>query len=179
MSRQGSKGLGVRYTITDCPLGRLLVAATPKGICTIKLGDDDVALEAALLKAYPAAEMNPNDAKLKPWVEALLRYMRGEQPSLDLPLDVQATAFQQRVWKLLQTIPYGSTRSYGQIARALQRPHAARAVARACAANPVALIVPCHRVVRNDGRLGGYQWGTHRKQALLEQEQKGLEGKIR
>lgn len=169
--RQGGRGAQIRYTVTDSPLGRLLVAATDKGVCAVSLGNNDAQLEAALHKEYPAAEVDQDETGLlKESVTALLRYLEGERPNLDLPLDVQATAFQWRVWQALQQIPYGRTASYSEVARSLGRPKSARAVARACASNPVALVVPCHRVVREDGTLGGYRWGLERKRRLLEQE---------
>jgi AraC family transcriptional regulator, regulatory protein of adaptative response / methylated-DNA-[protein]-cysteine methyltransferase len=170
--RQGGKNMRIGYTIVDCPLGRLLIAATAKGICAICLGDEDAALETALFNEYPAAEIQCDGVELSQWVGALLRHLRGQEPQLDLPIDVQATAFQWRVWQALRAIPYGSTRSYGEIAEALGDAKAARAVARACATNPVALVVPCHRVIREDGGLGGYRWGMERKRQLLEQEAK-------
>ena len=160
----------IQYTIGDCPLGCLLVAATERGISAVNVGDSDTALEAALQKEYFAAKIHRNDANLKPWVGTLLRHLKGQQPHLDLPVDVQATAFQWRVWEALRKIPYGQTRSYSEIARAIGHPRATRAVARACATNPVPIVIPCHRVVRADGGLGGYGLGIERKQALLEQE---------
>ena len=168
--RQGGKSMHIGYTIVDCPLGRLLIAATEKGICAICLGDSDADLETALLSEYPAAEIQRDGVELSQWVSTLLNHLNGQQPQLDLPIDVQATAFQWRVWQALRGIPYGSTRSYSQVAQALGDPKAARAVARACASNPVAIVVPCHRVVREDGELGGYRWGLQRKQRLLAQE---------
>jgi AraC family transcriptional regulator of adaptative response/methylated-DNA-[protein]-cysteine methyltransferase len=168
--RRGGKGVRINYTIAGCSLGRLLVAGTEKGVCSVRLGDSDAALEANLLSEYPAAGVNRDDEALSEWVEQLLSHLNGEQPHLDLPLDVQATAFQWNVWEKLREIPYGSTRSYSEIARAMGRPTATRAVARACAANPVALVIPCHRVVREDKSLGGYRWGIERKQALLKRE---------
>jgi AraC family transcriptional regulator of adaptative response/methylated-DNA-[protein]-cysteine methyltransferase len=168
--RQGGKGMRIGYTIVDCPLGRLLIAATEKGICAICLGDEDAVLETALFNEYPAAEIQRNGVELSQWVGVLLRHLSGQELQLDLPIDVQATAFQWRVWQALRAIPYGSTRSYGEVAEALGDAKAARAVARACASNPVALVVPCHRVVREDGGLGGYRWGMERKRQLLEQE---------
>ena len=170
--RRGGPGMHIDYTIVDCPLGRLLVAATAKGICAVSLGDDDTVLEAALFSEYPAAEINRDgdEVNLSQWVNALVSHLNGQHPHIDLPLDVQATAFQWRVWQELQAIPYGSTRSYSQVAQALGQPRATRAVARACATNPVPLVVPCHRVVREDGTLGGYRWGLERKQQLLAQE---------
>lgn len=168
--RRGGKGTRIGYTTARCSLGWLLVAATDKGVCAVRLGDSDVALEADLLSEYPAADVQRDDAALNRWVELLLNHLEGARPHLDLPLDVQATAFQWSVWEKLREIPYGSTRSYGEIARAIGRPTATRAVARAIATNPVALVVPCHRVIREDRSLGGYRWGVERKQALLERE---------
>jgi AraC family transcriptional regulator of adaptative response/methylated-DNA-[protein]-cysteine methyltransferase len=168
--RRGGKGVRINYTIAACSLGRLLVAGTEKGVCSVRLGDSDAVLEANLLSEYPAADVNRDDEALSEWVEQLLSHLNGERPHLDLPLDVQATAFQWSVWEKLREIPYGSTRSYGDIARAMGRPTATRAVARACATNPVALVIPCHRVVREDKSLGGYRWGIERKQTLLEHE---------
>ncbi len=170
--RRGGPGMHIHYTIVDCPLGRLLVAATAKGICAVSLGDDDTVLESALFSEYPAAEINRDGdgINLGQWVNALMSHLNGQQPHIDLPLDVQATAFQRRVWQELQAIPYGSTRSYSEVARALGQPKATRAVAHACATNPVPLVIPCHRVVREDGTLGGYRWGLERKQQLLAQE---------
>jgi AraC family transcriptional regulator of adaptative response/methylated-DNA-[protein]-cysteine methyltransferase len=176
--RRGGLGARIAYTIVASPLGRLLVAATARGVGFVSLGDDDAALAAALAHEYPAAEiMRAGDAAatgsepdLRAWVGAILSHLGGRQPHLDLPLDVLATAFQWRVWEALRDISYGSTRSYGGVAAALGQPGAARAVARACAANPVALVIPCHRVVGEDGELRGYRWGAERKRALLAQE---------
>jgi len=160
----------IRYTIADSPLGRLLVAATDRGLCAVNLGESDQALEEALRREYPDARRDRDDAGLGKWVENLVRHLDGDRPDADLPLDVQATAFQRRVWAELQRIPRGSTRTYREIAEALGHPKAARAVARACATNRVALVIPCHRVVRGDGGIGGYRWGEGRKQALLDRE---------
>jgi len=168
--RRGGQEMHIGYTIVDCPLGRLLVAATEKGICAVSLGDVDTELESALWSEYPAARIEHDGTELSQWVKALLDYLNDEQPHLDLPVDVQATAFQWRVWEILCTIPYGSTRSYSAIAQDLGNPKAARAVAHACATNPVPLVIPCHRVVREDGTLGGYRWGLERKQRLLAKE---------
>jgi AraC family transcriptional regulator of adaptative response/methylated-DNA-[protein]-cysteine methyltransferase len=169
--KRGGCGMRIGYTVVASPLGRLLVAATERGICAVSLGDQDVALEDALRREYPNAEIERADSGLNGWVLAILRHLRGEQPCLDLPLDVQATAFQWRVWQELRAIPAGKTLSYGAIAQALGQPTAARAVARACATNPAAIAIPCHRVVREDGDLGGYRWGLERKRSLLAQEQ--------
>ena len=168
--RRGGKELKIMYAIVACPLGRLLVAGTVKGICAVRLGDSDETLEADLVNEFSAAEVIRNDTRLSGWVKELLSHLEGKQPHLDLPLDVQATAFQWSVWQKLCEIPYGSTRSYSEVARAMGRPSATRAVARACATNPVALVIPCHRVVREDKSLGGYRWGIERKKALLKQE---------
>ena len=168
--RRGGKSAHIGNTIVDCPLGRLLIAATEKGICSICLGNSDADLETALFSEYPAAEIQRDGVELSQWVNTLLNHLNGQQPQLDLPIDVQATAFQWQVWEKLRAIPYGSTRSYGEIAQELGDPKAARAVARACATNPVAIVVPCHRVVREDGSLGGYRWGLERKRQLLAQE---------
>lgn len=168
--RRGGKGTHINYTIVGCSLGRLLVAATEKGVCTVRLGDSDRALESDLLSEYQAADVKRDAQGLTPWVEQLLNHLDGKRPHLELPLDVQATAFQWTVWEKLREIPYGATRSYSEIARAIGRPAATRAVARACATNPVALVIPCHRVVREDKSLGGYRWGLERKKALLANE---------
>jgi AraC family transcriptional regulator of adaptative response/methylated-DNA-[protein]-cysteine methyltransferase len=176
--QRGGRHMQIRYTVVSCPLGRLLLAGTEHGICAVYLGDSEHALEATLRCEYPAAEISHGYGNLLPWVNEVLNHLAGRQPYLDLPLDVQATAFQRRVWQELQAIPYGSTRTYRDIARALGQPKAARAVARACATNPVSVIIPCHRVVREDGGLGGYRWGLRRKEELLARERKtaGLNG---
>jgi AraC family transcriptional regulator of adaptative response/methylated-DNA-[protein]-cysteine methyltransferase len=175
--RHGGRDVAIRYTAADCPLGRLLLAATERGVCAVYLGDADVALEAELKREYPAARVARDDEGLRGWLGELLDHLGGEQPHLELPLDVRATAFQWRVWQELRAIPYGSTRTYREVAEALGRPTAARAVARACATNPVSVLIPCHRVVRGDGELGGYRWGLGRKQALLEREKAGADGR--
>ena len=168
--RNGGQGVDIHYTIADCALGRLLVAATAKGICFVSLGDDDAALERALQDEYPAATLQRDGPQLAQWTRAIVDYAGGQRTQLRLPLDVQATEFQLRVWHALQQIPYGSTRTYAEVARGLGNPKANRAVAHACATNPVSLVVPCHRVVRADGGLGGYRWGLERKRKLLAQE---------
>ncbi|MFZ0977824.1 MAG: bifunctional DNA-binding transcriptional regulator/O6-methylguanine-DNA methyltransferase Ada [Candidatus Acidiferrales bacterium] len=171
--RRGGEGMHIDYTIVDSPLGRLLVGATDRGISALYLGESDAALRTAIEKEYPRAELRRDDDgpdSLGEWVEKILAHLRGQKPHLDLPTDVQATAFQRRVWEELRRIPYGTTRTYTQVARAIGNPAAVRAVARACATNPVSVVVPCHRVVREDGNLAGYRWGIGRKQALLEHE---------
>ncbi len=169
--RRGGKGMHINYTLVDCSLGRLLVAITERGVCATSLGNSDAELVGALLEEYPAAEFYRDDINLSMWVQNLLDHLNGKQIHLDLPLDFQATAFQWRVWEELQAIPYGSTRSYSEIAQAIGHPKAVRAVARACATNPVSLVIPCHRVIRGDGSLGGYRWGLERKQVLIQEEQ--------
>lgn len=178
---RGGAGMDIRYTMVDSPLGRLLVAATDRGISALYLGESDAALRAALRKEYPAARLTAEngsagrrreDGSLGERVGKILAHLRGQEPHLDLPTDVQGTAFQRRVWEELRKIPYGATKTYTEVARAIGRPQAIRAVARACATNPVSVVVPCHRVVRRDGSLAGYRWGISRKQALLEHEGK-------
>ncbi len=168
--RQGGAGMRIQFTIVSSPLGRLLVGATHRGISALYLGKDDAALQAALRKEYPRAEISRDRNGLEGWVEKILEHLRGREPNLDLPTDVQATAFQRRVWEELRKIPYGTTRTYSQVARAIGKPKAIRAVARACATNPVSVVVPCHRVVRQDGDVAGYRWGVELKQSLLKQE---------
>ena len=168
--RQGGAGMTIHFTIAGSPLGRLLVAATERGISALYLGESDARLESALHKEYPRAEIRRDRNGLDGWLKKILLHLKGSEPHLDLPTDVQATAFQRRVWEELRRIPYGATRTYSQVARAIGRPSAVRAVARACATNPVSVVVPCHRVVREDGNLAGYRWGLQRKRALLEYE---------
>lgn len=167
--RKGGRGMQLRYAVAASPLGRLLVAATERGIAAVSLGESEAALEDALRAEYPAATVERDDVALAPRVRAVLDRLAGSGGP-ELPLDINATAFQWRVWQELLRIPAGATRSYGEVARALGRPSAARAVARACASNPVALVIPCHRVVASDGSLGGYRWGAERKKRLLERE---------
>ncbi len=167
---RGGKGAQIAFAVAPCALDFLLVAATKKGVCSVTLGDSPPLLEAALRAEFPLAQIEEDTARLQPALESLLRFVAGEAPHLDLPLDVQATAFQRRVWKILRDIAPGQTRSYAQVAAMMGAPQAARAVARACASNPVALVVPCHRVVRGDGSLSGYRWGVKRKKRLLAEE---------
>ncbi|MGA8145223.1 MAG: bifunctional DNA-binding transcriptional regulator/O6-methylguanine-DNA methyltransferase Ada [Candidatus Acidiferrales bacterium] len=175
--RQGGAGMRVNYTIVESPLGRLLVGATDRGISALYLGESDAQLEAELQKEYPRAQIRRDRNGLEGSVSKILEHLRGREPNLDLPTDVQATAFQRRVWEELRRIPYGTTRTYSQVAQAIGNPAAIRAVARACATNPVSVVVPCHRVVRGDGNLAGYRWGLDRKRALLEHESANVEGK--
>ena len=168
--KKGGRGMEIVYTIEKCPLGRVLVAATTRGVSAVYLGDTEKPLECALHKEYPKAVIRQDASGLGPWVKPIIKHLSGGERRLDLPTDVEATAFQRRVWEELRKIPYGATRTYSQIARALGQPTASRAVARACATNPVSIVVPCHRVVREDGNLAGYRWGIGRKQALIDQE---------
>jgi len=148
----------------------MLVAATDKGICAIQFADSDDELNEGLKREFPFAARRRDDHAMGTWTMALLRQMQGQNLSDALPLDIRATAFQRRVWTKLQAIPFGKTRSYSEIAKSIGNPQARRAVARACATNPVAVAIPCHRVVREDGDMGGYRWGVERKQTLLELE---------
>ena len=185
--RRGGEGMRIDYTLAGSPLGRLLVGATDRGVSAVYLGESDAALRSALRKEYPRADLAPagrdrnsrRSGSLAVWVEKIVAHLRGQEPHLDLPTDVQATAFQQCVWKELRRIPYGATRTYAQVARAIGCPKAIRAVARACATNPVSVVVPCHRVVREDGSLAGYRWGIDRKRALLAKEASGAKPKAR
>jgi AraC family transcriptional regulator, regulatory protein of adaptative response / methylated-DNA-[protein]-cysteine methyltransferase len=160
----------VVYSIIACPLGYLLAASAGQGLCAVRLGDSEAELAALTARNFPAARLEPEHADLQRWSAVLHDYLRGEQRELDLPLDAGGSEFQRRVWRALRAIPYGSTRTYREIAQAIGQPSAARAVASACAANPVALAIPCHRVVRGDGSLSGYRWGIERKAALLALE---------
>jgi AraC family transcriptional regulator of adaptative response/methylated-DNA-[protein]-cysteine methyltransferase len=168
--RRGGKNMEIRYTVTPCPLGLVLVAATERGISALYLGDSKQKLEGELRREFPLATIAEDRKGLGRWVGAVVEHLRGQQPKLDLPLDLQATAFERRVWEELRRIPYGATRTYTEIARAIGKPRAVRAVARACAMNPASIVIPCHRVVRSNGQLAGYRWGLDRKRALLEQE---------
>ena len=170
--RKGAPGVEIDFTIADSPLGRLLLAATTRGVCRVMIGDTDRALENDLRAEYPNATVRRNDRILSAQVRSLLEHLRGQSPHVELPLDVRATAFQWRVWRHLQAIPYGETRTYSEVAAAIGKPTATRAVARACATNPVALLIPCHRVVGTDGSLRGYRWGVERKEKLLAQERR-------
>ena len=160
----------LRFTTCRSDLGEVLVAASDKGICSVTLGDDAAVLEAGLRAEFTDAVIARDDAGLRDWLDAVMALIAGRQPHEALPLDIKATAFQSLVWEALKKIPLGETRSYAQVAQAIGRPSAVRAVARACATNPVALVVPCHRVVRSDGGVSGYRWGVARKQALLAKE---------
>ena len=165
--------MSIKYTIVDSPLGRLLVGATPRGVCAVAMGVSDAELTGALAREYPSASISADLGALARWTSAILAHLAGRAPRIDLPLDVQATSFQWQVWEALRAIPYGETRTYSEVAAAVGRPRAVRAVARACATNPVALAIPCHRVVASAGGLSGYRWGVDRKRALLASERVG------
>ncbi|HYD54330.1 MAG TPA: methylated-DNA--[protein]-cysteine S-methyltransferase, partial [Gemmatimonadaceae bacterium] len=168
--RRGGRGERIRFTLVDAPVGRLLVGATARGICAVTLGEDDAALEAALRVEFPEAVVERDDEGLASTVESLVERLERERGELTLRLDVRGTAFQWKVWQALQRIPRGETRTYAEVAASIGMPTGARAVARACASNQVALLIPCHRVVRGDGGMGGYRWGVARKEALLQRE---------
>jgi AraC family transcriptional regulator of adaptative response/methylated-DNA-[protein]-cysteine methyltransferase len=170
--RKGAAGTTIAYAIDDSPLGRLLVAATAKGVCAVFMGDSDAALERALRDEFPAATLAPGHGGLRQWTRDIVGRLEGRRPRIELPLDVQATAFQWQVWDALSRIPCGETRTYKEVAASIGRPSAVRAVAHACATNPVSVVIPCHRVVRTTGELAGYRWGLERKKALLAAEHK-------
>lgn len=175
---KGGKGAEIAYGTAASPLGRLLAAATARGICFVGFGDSDAMLERALKANFPAADsIRRDDRELGVALDRLLAHLAGKEPHVDLPLDIRATAFQRRVWQELQRIPLGETRSYGEIARSMGNPGASRAVGRACATNPVPLIVPCHRAQGQSGALTGYRWGIKRKAALLERESETISRK--
>ena len=176
--RRGGAGMQIAYTLVDSSFGRLLIAATARGICSVCLGDSDAALKNALVEEYPKAEIRMDSTGLGALVEAFHEHLAGRRPQLDLPVDVQATLFERRVWRELRKIPYGQTRSYSDVARAIGKPRAVRAVGHACATNRVAVVIPCHRVVRQDGGLGGYRWGLDRKRGLLENEKTHSQGSV-
>ena len=168
--RSGGKGVTLRYTTARTPIGRVLIAGTERGIVSVSLGDSERDLVALLKETYPQAELSHDQKGLKRQTQALLQCLDGKPLSDSMSLDVQATVFQRKVWTALQEIPRGSTRTYREIAREIGQPTAARAVARACATNPIAVAIPCHRVVREDGRLAGYRWGLEKKKRLLALE---------
>lgn len=171
--RRGAIAASIRYTCVNSPLGRMLVARTDRGICAIQFATSDAELLEGLKREFPFAARKREDDALEESVEAILAELQAGEGSLSssLPLDIRATAFQRRVWNYLQSIPRGATKSYGEVAQAIGRPRATRAVARACAANRIAVAIPCHRVIRKDGMLGGYRWGLKRKKTLLTLEQ--------
>ncbi len=168
--RRGGAGLQIRYTTTDSPLGRILIAATEIGVCAVSLGDEDGALVAELVREFPRARVERDDPGLQAWAREVAERAAGTLSPRWVPVDLMGTVFQLRVWKALREIPPGATRSYGALAAAVGHPRGARAVARACATNRVALVVPCHRAVAADGGLAGYRWGVERKERLLRGE---------
>jgi AraC family transcriptional regulator of adaptative response/methylated-DNA-[protein]-cysteine methyltransferase len=168
--RRGAIAATIRYACAGSPLGRMLIAATDRGICSIQFAGSDSELIEGLKREFPFAVRKPDEGGLQTWMAALLSKMTGKELDANLPLDIRATAFQRRVWTYLQSIPFGATQSYSQVAKAIGQPGARRAVARACATNPVAVAIPCHRVVREDGNNSGYRWGIARKKVLLDLE---------
>lgn len=172
--RHGGQGAAISYAVAATPLGRLLIAATDRGLCSVQFGERDESLVTQLRKEYPGASIGPmpsgRHSRFEFWMRALTAYLDGAVQRLELPLDIRGTAFQHRVWNYLRRIPYGEVRSYAEVARAVGRPAATRAVGAACGANPVALLVPCHRVIRGDGTPGGYRWGLARKRAVMARE---------
>ncbi len=173
--RKGGDNVSVHYTLADCALGRCLVAESERGICAILLGDDDATLVADLHALFPAAQDVPADANFQQRVREVIVAINSRDAPLSLPLDIRGTAFQQQVWQALRTIPCGETVSYQQLASAIGKPKAVRAVASACGANKLAIVIPCHRVIRGDGALSGYRWGIARKAQLLQRETTGEE----
>jgi AraC family transcriptional regulator, regulatory protein of adaptative response / methylated-DNA-[protein]-cysteine methyltransferase len=168
--RRGAIATPIRYSFSESPIGRMLIAATDKGICSIQFADSDEELEQGLKQEFPFALRRRDDNGMATLAGQVVQRISGVESSASLPLDIQATAFQRRVWSHLQSIAFGKTRSYTEVAKAIRHPSAVRAVARACATNPVAIAIPCHRVLRANGDLGGYRWGLERKKALLEIE---------
>jgi AraC family transcriptional regulator of adaptative response/methylated-DNA-[protein]-cysteine methyltransferase len=172
--RAGGKDVSISYVSVESPLGWMMMGATDRGLCFLQFGDSQDELLKKLAEEYPAAKrapmQKPYPEQFRLWMESLSQYLKGERPNLDLPLDVQATAFQLKVWKYLQSIPSGDVQSYSEVATAIGQPTATRAVARACASNRVAIVIPCHRVIRGNGELGGYRWGVERKRVILDRE---------
>jgi AraC family transcriptional regulator, regulatory protein of adaptative response / methylated-DNA-[protein]-cysteine methyltransferase len=172
--RLGGAEVVITYAAVDSPVGRMMIGATDRGLCFVQFGETDAGLVEELKREYPAARVErmrePHHPDFRHWVDALSRHLAGRQPQLDLPLDIRATAFQMRVWNYLQTIPYGEVQSYSEVAAGIGKPSAVRAVASACARNRVALLIPCHRVIRGSGELGGYRWGLARKRTLIDRE---------
>jgi len=175
--RQGGGGVTITYALLESPVGLAMMGATDRGVCFVQFGDTKEQLLEALRREFPAAKLeaatDPSAPEFLQWMDALSAHLAGGRPLLDLPLDIQATAFQMRVWDYLRSIPPGKVQSYGEVAAGIGQPTAVRAVARACATNRVALLIPCHRVIRGTGKLGGYRWGLERKQALLDRERRG------
>jgi AraC family transcriptional regulator of adaptative response/methylated-DNA-[protein]-cysteine methyltransferase len=172
--RNGGERLTIRYTVGESDLGQVLLAATDKGVCAIKLGESD-SLIADLHREFPNAAIARDDRELRAWLMHVLGHLSGREPDLRLPLHIRSSAFQRQVWQALQQIPYGSTASYSDVAKSIRKPRAIRAVANACARNPVCLAIPCHRVIQKNGNNGGYRWGIERKDALLAREAQSAE----
>jgi AraC family transcriptional regulator of adaptative response/methylated-DNA-[protein]-cysteine methyltransferase len=170
--RKGGAGAVIRYSIVDSPFGKLLVAATDRGVCAIRFGDSRRELEHTLHEEFPNARIERQDEQMAVWTGQVVEHLTGRRERIELALDIRATAFQRLVWEHLRSIPRGATESYSAVAEAIGRPSAVRAVAGACAANPVAIAIPCHRVVREDGTEGGYRWGMDRKRRILEAERR-------
>ncbi len=178
--RSGGENVSISFATARTPFGAIGIGATDRGICFVQFGDTPSALLEQLAIEYPAARIEEMRERSRPefarWIRALIEHLEGARATLDLPLDIRATAFQMRVWRYLQSIPYGKVQSYGEVATAIGNPKAARAVARACASNPAAIVIPCHRVIRESGELGGYRWGLARKRALLDRERSAARG---
>ena len=174
--RKGGANMTITHVTVESPVGPMMIGATDRGLCFIQFADDAKALSGMLQKEYPNAELmameKPYPASFDSWMEALNNHLSGHQPHLDLPLDIRATAFQLKVWHYLQTIPSGQVQSYSEVAAGIGQPTAARAVARACASNKIALVIPCHRVIRGTGELGGYRWGIERKRVIIDRERR-------
>jgi AraC family transcriptional regulator, regulatory protein of adaptative response / methylated-DNA-[protein]-cysteine methyltransferase len=172
--RAAGAGIAISYVAIETPVGLMMIGATDRGVCFVQFGENEAALLDELQREYGAARIErmrePGDARLLRWAEAIAEHLEGHRPHADLPLDIRASAFQMRVWNCISSIPYASVASYGEIAAAIGSPGAARAVAQACAANVAAIVIPCHRVIRGDGDLGGYRWGLARKRALIDRE---------
>jgi AraC family transcriptional regulator of adaptative response/methylated-DNA-[protein]-cysteine methyltransferase len=179
--RSGGRDVRITYAAIQSPVGLMMIGATGRGLCFVQFGESEDALLKALQREYPAAKTepmrDPHDPEFEKWVAALNRHLTGGQPHLDLPLDIRQTAFQMKVWNYLQSIPYGEVRSYGEVAAGINEPGAARAVARACASNVVAIVIPCHRVISATGELAGYRWGLERKRTLIDMERAALKSR--
>jgi AraC family transcriptional regulator of adaptative response/methylated-DNA-[protein]-cysteine methyltransferase len=180
--RRAGEGVDISYAPLETPAGLMMIGATDRGICFVQFGSSEAELLAKLRAEYRNARIGsmetPPHPQFAQWVKAIARHVAGDQPHLDLPLDIRATAFQMRVWKYLQSIPYGEVQSYSEVAAAIGSPNGARAVAGACASNPAAVVIPCHRVIRGTGELGGYRWGLERKRALIDRERAQSVGRV-
>ena len=173
--KKGGQGVSIQFSVVPSAIGNILIAATERGVCSVTIGDNKNTLERALRDEFPNASIEYAQGGFEDWEAQLLAYVQGDATPLDLPLDVGGTAFQQKVWRALQDIPYGRTATYTDVAKQLDTPRAVRAVANACANNRAALAIPCHRVIRSDGGLGGYKWGMGRKKDILETERRNAE----